>query len=218
MKTPGWLRFLQKCFIFFSRADNKLCKYLNSSLSVAKLHRFLNIHDNKKVSYDMSRRIFVEEYNVAFGYPRKDICKERTRLPTHLQHAEVTNDERSKNSLVLAKELHLRKAESFKLKLAEATADKDPNVLAICFDYQKNLPVPVTNIADEYYLRQLWIHNFGIHCLNTRKSTISMYAEHFAQKGPNVVISCLEDFINRNKTGPARFQSFLRQLFQSKQE
>ncbi|KAK4873252.1 hypothetical protein RN001_015281 [Aquatica leii] len=97
------------------------------------------------------------------------------------------------------RELHLRKAECFQKKISEVTKANDPSILSICFDYQKNLPVPVTNIGDEYYLRQLWIYNLGIHCLTTRKANMYMYAKHFARKGPNKVITCLQDYITQNK-------------------
>lgn len=184
----------------YSRSDNKLRKYLDSHLSVAKLHQnFLEKNQDKQVSYEMFRKIFTEEYNISFGFPRKDICKECTLFLTRLQQAEVTHDEASTQTVKTARELHLRKAEWFQKKISEETKAKDPTILSICFDYQKNLPVPVTNIADEYYLRQLWIHNLGIHCLTTGQASMYMYAEHFAQKGPNEVITCLQDYITQNQ-------------------
>ncbi|CAG9829796.1 unnamed protein product [Diabrotica balteata] len=190
----------------YSRSDNKLRKYLDSHLSVAKLHRnFLEKSQNEKVSYEMFRKIFTEEYNISFGFPRKDICKECTLFLARLQQAEVAHDKTSTQTLKVARELHIRKAEVFQKKISEEAKANDPYVLSICLDYQKNLPVPVTNITDEYYLRQLWIHNLGIRCLTTGKTNMYMYAEHFAQKGPNEVISCLQDYITQNQKPEQRY-------------
>lgn len=57
----------------------------------------------------------------------------------------------------------------------------------------------MTNVGDEYYLRQLWMHNFGIHNLTDNTATMYLYTENYALKWPNVVISALSDFIDTNK-------------------
>lgn len=186
----------------YSRTQNKLRKYLEADLSVAELHRrFLKENrDETKISYEMFRRVFTEEFNISFGYPRKDICKTCTTLLVSLQQANLNSNDDKKNELKVQHELHLRKASVFQTELKDIVKEKNPNILAICFDYQKNMPVPVTNIQDEYYLRQLWIHNLGIKNLATNQTTMYMYAEHFAHKGPNEVISCLHDFITQHRT------------------
>lgn len=184
----------------YSRSQNRLKKYLDSHLSVAELHRRFTTQNGKLITYEMFRKIFTEEYNISFGFPRKDICRVCTNMMVMSQKARLDKDENKEKSLKVSKELHLRKAEVFQKAVKSVGKEINPNVLAICFDYQKNLPVPVTNIQDEYYLRQLWVHNFGIKNLSTSETTMYMYAEHFAQKGPNEVISCLEDFILQNKT------------------
>lgn len=98
------------------------------------------------------------------------------------------------------KELHLRRAEVFKSTLAEAQKSSDPSEMVICFDYEKNLPLPVPNAQDEYYIGQLWLHVFGIHNLQSHKATMFVYTENFALKGPNEVITCLSDYIEKHKT------------------
>nr|CAI5863667.1 unnamed protein product [Callosobruchus analis] len=50
-----------------------------------------------------------------------------------------------------------------------------------------------------------WIHNLGIKNLATSETTMYMYTEHFAQKGPNEGIPCLDDFISQNKTLITKF-------------
>ncbi|CAG5015489.1 unnamed protein product [Parnassius apollo] len=105
-------------------------------------------------------------------------------------------------SLKLERELHLRKAEVF-LKKCSSSEKEDKNVnknkLSICFDIQKNLPLPVTNVTDEYYLRQLWLHNFGIHNLKENSATTYLFTENYAHKGPNEVITALDDYFLHHK-------------------
>nr|CAI5825355.1 unnamed protein product [Callosobruchus analis] len=67
--------------------------------------------------------------------------------------------------------MHLRKAEVFITKLSEVQKSADPSEMMICFDFEKNLPLPVTNAQDEYYVSQLWFHVFGIHNLKNNKTT-----------------------------------------------
>ena len=61
---------------------------------------------------------------------------------------------------------------------------------------RKNLPLPLTGIGQEYYKRQLWLHNFCIHDTVQEKATMYLYGEHYAAKGPNDVISCLNHYVS----------------------
>ena len=65
-------------------------------------------------------------------------------------------------------------------------------------NYEKNFCVPITNVCDEYYCRQLSILNFGIHDMNTEKATMFMYAENYASKGPNETISMINYYLQKN--------------------
>ena len=46
-------------------------------------------------------------------------------------------------------------------------AKSDTNVHAITFDSQQNLPVPTLTHSAMFYLRQIWVYNFGIHECNS---------------------------------------------------
>ena len=59
-----------------------------------------------------------------------------------------------------------------------------------------NLPLPLTGVSQKHYKRQLWIHNLYIHnCVNDN-AMMFLYAEYYAGKGPNKVISCLDHCIS----------------------
>lgn len=64
-------------------------------------------------------------------------------------------DESQLKALKVSQELHHRKVNNFFTTIAEVSEQKAVDVLAICFDYEKNLPLPVTNVSIEYYYRQL---------------------------------------------------------------
>ena len=89
-----------------------------------------------------------------------------------------------------------RKADVFNMQLWEVTekgsAEGLPETMVIAMDFQKNLPLPKTGISQEYYKRQLWLHNFCIHDNVNHRAKMFLYAEHYAGKGPNEVISCLK--------------------------
>ncbi len=76
-------------------------------------------------------------------------------------------------------------------------AKNNRKIAAITLDYEKNLPIPVTKVSSEYYMRQLWLHNFCIHNMVNEKAEMFVYSEHFAGKGANEVISFLDFYINR---------------------
>lgn len=184
----------------YSRTDNKHRKYLDADLSIAELHRrFIASNPDLKnvISYEKMRETFNFDFNLSFGVPRKDICNVCEKFKVEIESAKVNNDHVRVKQLNTEKELHQRKAEVFFEKLKNAEKDKDGCTLNLCFDFQKNLPLPVTNIQDEYYRRQLWLHNFGIHNINNGTASMYLFTENYAHKGPNEVISCLNDYLQQ---------------------
>ena len=98
-------------------------------------------------------------------------------------------------------ELHLRKADVFNLQLKEATKSPlarviDGDTAVIAMDFQKIFPLPLTGVSQEFYKRQLWLCNFCIHDCIYENATMYLHAEHYAGKGPNEVISCLDHFLS----------------------
>ena len=184
----------------YSRTQNKHKKYLDASLSVAKLHRdFIEANPELRYAckYSLYYSIFNYEFNIGFGYPRSDICDLCEKLNVDVKRAQIASDERLQKKLTQKIELHHRKADVFTLQMQEATENaktcKDSAVIAM--DYQKNLPLPLTGISKEYYKRQLWLHNFCIHNTVQEQATMFVYSKSYAGKGPNEVLSCLDFYI-----------------------
>ena len=182
----------------YCREKSREILYQDSTFTVSLMHRLFN----KKYSYDQVkywkyREVFSGMKSIKIGSPRTDICDTCECLNADIIKAKKDTVEMAR--LKTVKELHMRKADAFftQMKASRAPAKRYPNdTIVICFDYQKNLPLPLTNTGKEYYMRQLWMHNLGIHNLGTNEATMFVYSEHFAHKGPNEVISCLKWFFD----------------------
>lgn len=200
-KVHDFLKNLPYRESHYSRSQNKLRRYLPAELSVTELlRRYTTLNPNHTISYFMFLKIFNEDFNYSFGSPRKDICVACSKFLADISSARIRANEKMVSELTTQRELHLRKAETFFDKMKHYKDKHDPTELVLCFDYQKNLPLPVTNIQDEYYLRQLWLHNFCINDVITNDATMYLYTENFALKGPNEVISCLNHYIKKHKS------------------
>jgi hypothetical protein len=113
---------------------------------------------------------------------------------------------KSENEIISLKnqfKAHQTEAEMFyKIqKEIKSSAINDNTVCAISIDFEKNLPLPITKVSYEYYLRQLWIHNFCIHDMKSGKADMFPSFENFAAKGPNETISCLDFYIRNRISG-----------------
>ena len=82
-----------------------------------------------------------------------------------LKKAQIAGDEKLQKKLKQEIELHHRKADVFTVQIQEATesAKLCNDCAVIAMDYQKNMPLLLTGVSQEYHKRQLWIHNFCIH-------------------------------------------------------
>lgn len=180
----------------FSRADNQKRKYLDASMTVAGLHKeFIRKNPDLEtvIPYNRFYEIFTTEFNIGIGYPRSDLCDSCELLNAKLREAQQKGDKALEKKINADKELHLRRAESFftRMKEIKKSVENDPASVAICFDYEKNFPLPVTGAAPEYFRRQLWLYNICIYDIGTDAAKMFVYAEHFALKGPNEVVSIL---------------------------
>ncbi len=83
----------------------------------------------------------------------------------------------SEKKLVGERDLHQSRGRAFWLQLEEVEkiVREDKTQFGLCFDFQKNIPLPLTNVGEEYYKRQLWIHNLGFHVLGSDMGLMFMY-------------------------------------------
>lgn len=86
--------------------------------------------------------------------------------------------------MTLKRNEHQEKAASFFAELKDKfqVAKDEEGVEAICYDYQQNMPLPITTSTDVFYKRQLWVHNFEIASAKDPRTHCFMYPESVAKK------------------------------------
>ena len=186
----------------YSRQDNRRRKYLPETLSIARMYRMFlekyepeQEHEKPRVKEWLYRKIFNEEYNIGFGYPRSDTCEKCDMLKVGSDNA-TTEEERSEIQVELAD--HQEKAaHGYSSLRADSQRSKtDPCTAVITFDLQQNLPVPTLTHGPMFYLRQLWVYNLGIHNCTNETAVMCMWDETIAGRGANEIISCLMEYIS----------------------
>ena len=105
--------------------------------------------------------IFNHEFNIAFGYPRTDICDLCERHQVAFKAAAANSTLAEKRKLEVEHELHIRKAHVFTVQINEVTESAQAllphDVTAVlAMDYQKYLPLHLIRVSEELlYKRQL---------------------------------------------------------------
>lgn len=180
--------------------------YLPEELNITKLYNmYMEKYPNNPVSYEYYRNIFSTEYNISFGYPRKDSCSKCDEIKVKKASLEM---EKANNPCTFPKDdelkdlnityqIHLRKAQVFydRKRAAKFKAKSDPTYEAICIDYMKNVPCPNLSTNDVYYRRQLSLYLFNIHTLSTNEAIFYAYDETVSKKGCNDVCSLVYHFV-----------------------
>lgn len=174
----------------YSLKDNPNRKYLPENLNVSKMHNMFIDKYRIRISYKIYWKIFHEEFNIKFGYPRSDTCSFCDSIQQKLNDPKQSAEEIAK--LRTEKELHLKKAEAFRTKKKiYAKQAKEGAILCLSFDFMQNLPLPHLQTNQVFYSRQLWYNVFGVHNLGTNDVTMFTYHECDAKKGANEVTTLL---------------------------
>lgn len=135
----------------YSRHYNKKRKYLPENLSIARMYCLYlqqyepevnkDAGDKPQVKEWLYRKIFNEEYNIGFGFPRSDTCEKCDFLKVASDNAK-TEEERATLQAELA-EHHEQAAQGYQSLRSDTSRGKaDPTLAVITFDLQQNLPVP----------------------------------------------------------------------------
>ena len=162
--------------------------YLSAELNVSKMHAlFRETHPYIQITYETYRRVFIKDFIIGFGYPRKTLvtCDELVLKIEHVEKCILKNEgdvdvlRVEKEKLTKRHELHKRKADTFYTRKSEAhrCAQVTKAVEAISFYYQKNLPIPNKTCNDDYYRRKLIFVSFNIHVLSTNDLYMYTYNE-----------------------------------------
>ncbi|RUS71872.1 hypothetical protein EGW08_020363 [Elysia chlorotica] len=165
--------------------------YLPEELNVTKMHEmYMAEHPGETCSRESYRRVFVEKFNVTFGYPRKDTCSSCDSFKVELSK-ELPADELRR--LAAERELHWRKSQVFYERKTAAAQEAQSSLqhAAAAFDFWKNFQCPNISTNDVYYKRQLSLFTFNVHDLGTGEVHLFPYDETVGRKGANDMASML---------------------------
>ena len=189
----------------YSRADNKKREYLDEGLSISRMYLlYLEKYEPQikttgakpQVKEWLYRKIFTEEYNLGFGYPRSDTCETCDLLQVTIKAAQ-SEAEREESQQELA--AHQEKASQgySALRAAKEATGSCVNHTLITFDLMQNLPVPTLTHSSMFYSRQLWAYNLGIYRYSSvvDDATMCMWNEAIAGRGADEICSCLRHYL-----------------------
>ncbi|XP_039747039.1 uncharacterized protein LOC120637854 isoform X2 [Pararge aegeria] len=183
----------------YTRHKSESRQYLPPHLNLSIMYSEYKSKVAGPVSKYIFEKIFNENFNLTFHAPVTDSCKRCDNFKVKIDACD-NNELSKKNELTIAKELHLRKAESAmkNLKLDMQNAKQDNDTTVIIFDLMKTLPTPVISTGICYYKRQLWTYCLGIHNAGTDEMFMYVWDESTASRGPQEIGSCLLKFIREH--------------------
>jgi len=133
----------------YSRIDSNNRRYLSANLSIAKMHRLFTAENPRlELNYKFYYNVFVSQFNLSFGPPRKDICSFCVKQRSIIR---IETDEEKKKRQICELILHKYRAKRFYQLLNEVSEES----VTICFDLMQNQELPRSCITEAYYLRQL---------------------------------------------------------------
>lgn len=183
--------------------------YLPQDLNITKMWKLYNaLYNNNKVSYDTYRKVFLNDFNIGFGYPRSDTCSfcdsQKVEVDfytsqlqkSHLNDAQKRELQTKLKRLETEVKVHKTRANVFydRKRAAKKKARKEESFEAITMDFSKNLPTPNIATNDVYYKRQLTFISFNIHVLSNGEAIFYTYPQTIAKKGADDVTSLMYHF------------------------
>lgn len=134
-------------------------KYLEPTLSISKMYD-LYVEKMKKnnktpVKFNIYKRVFGTQYNLAFYHPKKDQCSTCNNY----------NKDKTNTNILNEYTQHIeRKEASYRSKeLDKKRSEEDGSYLCVTMDLQSLLQIPSTADSLMYYSRKLNLYNLSIY-------------------------------------------------------
>ena len=170
-------------------------QYIDCTLSIKKLHKeYIKWMDSypvecKKASERKYREIFLTEFNIGNYIPRKDQCLKCVKWKV------ASIQEKAKMAREYAiHRANRRKSHQAKALSKEEAMEKSDRLIA-CFDLQKVLPLPRTEIGDAFYLNKINLYNFTILDLCRLEGVSYPWLEVMAGRGAKEVLSHIRHYV-----------------------
>ena len=129
--------------------------FLQPELTITKLHSlFEERYPEKEVKYWRFYGAFRKYETFKFKKPNVDMCIKCDRLQNTIRNTTSTAQAEAKKELTM----HQKNAKEFYDLIVKLKNEKKE---VICFDLQKQLPIPKHNSSQTYYLPKIWLYNLG---------------------------------------------------------
>lgn len=181
--------------------------YLSPDLNISSMYRLytenckeIKVASLKEFQY---RKIFNEEFNLAFHHPANDTCAKCDRLNLRLRSYNKTNltENELQEKITIENELnnHLEMAQNcYENKKKDKERSKlDSSYVTISFDLEKCLPTPFLRNGISFYKRQLWVYNLTLYKTDHmgNEGICFLWDETKAGRGGQEIASCLRKFV-----------------------
>lgn len=183
--------------VYESHYSSNTYRYLSAQLNILTMWKMYKaLHPETGVKYSFYSKIFKQHFSLRFGQPQADTCCTCETLNLKLK-SHTLNDV-AKRAAAAELLVHRRRANKFfqKIKCVSELLQTSSDSAGLCFDFMQNMQLPQTPIQETFYLRQLSVSLFNIHCLKTNKVKYYLYHEGIAKKSPNEVCSFLLQYIS----------------------
>ncbi|XP_052741442.1 uncharacterized protein LOC128198734 [Bicyclus anynana] len=167
-------------------------EFLDEKLNCAKMHRLYlewikNNPDYENVTPASERwyyNIFTTKFNIGFFQPKKDLCETCSLY----DQADSEQTEQLKEEY----EKHIKNKELIRKIKNQEKEELDPkeNTVA-CFDLEKVLYLPQSEVGVFHYKRKYPVYNFTVYNILTKSGHCYVWHAQIAKRGANEIASCL---------------------------
>ena len=169
--------------------------YLEEGLNIIQMHRmYLEYAQEKKWEAVATSRQYRDtlnsQFNIAFFKPKKDQCSVCSAFKNTDPGNRTTKMEEDYNQ----HNLNQNAARNLKNSDKELS-NNDKSILTVCFDLQKVLVTPKSEVSDFYYKSKIATYNFTIYDLGNNQGYCYVWHEQISKRGPNEIGSCLWNFL-----------------------
>lgn len=150
---------------------------------------YLEIYSENPVKFNIYRKIFNTEYNIAFHKPKKDRCDFCEEIK---QKSTLTDEEQIKY-----KDHMNRKIECKEERDKDRKIEVNKNVVIISFDLENVFALPKANVSNFFYKRKFSVYNLTAHCSANNKTYCAFWHENITGRAGNHIASALIKILTR---------------------
>lgn len=181
----------------FETVDSHYCRsntqkqYLESNLNLTKMYQLYIGKYNNPVKLAIYRKVFNNEYNIAFHKPKKDLCDKCFLFENKIDTTE-------KDKIIFEK--HKNEKLACKIDRDIDRSNIDPNTCILCYDLQKVFGLPKGNASSFFYKRKLNVFNLtGTLIIPNQKNITycSIWTEANSGRSGNDITSALIRILNQ---------------------